>query len=428
MTRNSYEMVPTDSLTPSGYNPNEMSPEEYVALVNEVRVRGALQKPIVARNGPAIPYEIIDGEHNWRAAGEVGLTEVPVELVEADDFEARRQSLVRNRTGRKDNLKLGRQYRHMLALSGLSNRELGEILQISEGSVRNQLLYPECWELLRLKGERGMTESGAPIEPECYLWHANIYTEQTITKYPVRALRALVTRLQGLVDEGEEGAAKPGAAEPEARIIAGLKRAWAKATEDERRAFIDWTGVSADIEQLVKDAHTRGFNEGKELAENPFRRDPNEPPAGEPTKRRKGPKGYRRYQLGGGFTLDVPEETVQSEPAAKAETPSRSRKDELASLLTSRANAALARRLKAERGTSSVEPAATTRNGYAARGARIREARKALGLTAKELAKRAGIVPNLVSMVELGRLTKSGGPAAGRPAFAKLEAVLGIAS
>jgi hypothetical protein len=63
---------------------------------------------------------------------------------------------------------------------------------------------------------------------------------------------------------------------------------------------------------------------------------------------------------------------------------------------------------------------------WAARGAAIRVAREAKSLNAKELAELAGVAPNYVSMAELGRLTKSGGPAAGRPTFAKLEAALGL--
>ena len=61
------------------------------------------------------------------------------------------------------------------------------------------------------------------------------------------------------------------------------------------------------------------------------------------------------------------------------------------------------------------------------RGARIREARKAKGMTGKELSMMAHVAPNIVSMCERTVRTKSGGPAAGRPAYAKLEAALGIA-
>jgi hypothetical protein len=39
---------------------------------------------------------------------------------------------------------------------------------------------------------------------------------------------------------------------------------------------------------------------------------------------------------------------------------------------------------------------------------------------------RASVPPNVVSMVELGRLTKTGSPACGKPAIGKLEAALGL--
>jgi hypothetical protein len=77
-----------------------------------------------------------------------------------------------------------------------------------------------------------------------------------------------------------------------------------------------------------------------------------------------------------------------------------------------------------------VRPPATPTDGaddeWSRKGAAIRAARISRGLNAKQLAKLAGIAPNYVSMAELGRLTRSGGPAAGRPTFAKLEAALGL--
>ena len=85
-----------------------------------------------------------------------------------------------------------------------------------------------------------------------------------------------------------------------------------------------------------------------------------------------------------------------------------------------------------------AEPDLTTKNyvnaekqhddEWTIRGARIREARKAKGMNGKELAMMANVAPNIVSMCEHAKLSKSGGPAAGRPAYAKLEAALGIAS
>jgi hypothetical protein len=45
--------------------------------------------------------KILAGEHRWRAAQEVGLTEVPIERVECDDETAMRILLADNRTAEK---------------------------------------------------------------------------------------------------------------------------------------------------------------------------------------------------------------------------------------------------------------------------------------------------------------------------------------
>jgi ParB-like chromosome segregation protein Spo0J len=136
-------MVPTRLLRPSRWNANEMSAEEFAELVNEVGRLGRPPKPIVVR-ARGKGYEIVDGEHSWRAARACGLEEVPCEVIQADDFEARRQSLTRNRHGTNDPVKLGRLFRHMIAAGGLSGRELGRAINLSEGTVRNFLRYAEA--------------------------------------------------------------------------------------------------------------------------------------------------------------------------------------------------------------------------------------------------------------------------------------------
>ena len=79
------------SIHPNAYNPNHMSEDDFQEFVKEVRHLGRLPKPIIVRkNGEG--HEIIDGEHGWRAAKEVGLKTVPSEVLEADNFEARRQT------------------------------------------------------------------------------------------------------------------------------------------------------------------------------------------------------------------------------------------------------------------------------------------------------------------------------------------------
>jgi ParB/RepB/Spo0J family partition protein len=139
-------MLPVEQLRPNDYNPNRMTDEEFAELVAEVRHLGRLPKPVVvrpARDG----YVIVDGEHGWRAAKEAGLAEVPCEVIEADDFEAMRQTYKRNQHGTHEPVTLGRMFRRMMQDRNLSGRALAEEISVSEGSVRNAVMYAEAHDL-----------------------------------------------------------------------------------------------------------------------------------------------------------------------------------------------------------------------------------------------------------------------------------------
>ena len=139
--------LPLSALQPNDYNPNHMTDERFAELVEEIRHLGRLPKPVVARPNSDDQYVIVDGEHGWRAAQEAGLTEIGVEIVEVDDFEARRQTYKRNQHGDHDPVRLGRMFRQMMDERDLSQRALAKEIAVSEGTVRNMLLYAEAAEL-----------------------------------------------------------------------------------------------------------------------------------------------------------------------------------------------------------------------------------------------------------------------------------------
>jgi ParB-like chromosome segregation protein Spo0J len=69
-------------LHPNTYNPNRMSEEDFRRLVGEVVHLGRIPKPIVVRPDGE-QYEIVEGEHSWKAANHGGLRELPCEVIDA---------------------------------------------------------------------------------------------------------------------------------------------------------------------------------------------------------------------------------------------------------------------------------------------------------------------------------------------------------
>lgn len=143
---NQFAMMSPDDLGPNDYNPNRMTHEGFAELVAEIRHLGRLPKPVIVRSNESGKFAIVDGEHGWRASKEVGLSEIPVEILDIDGFEARRQTYKRNRHGEHNPILLGRMFAQMKAERGLSNVQLAKEIEISEGTVRNALMSAEAFE------------------------------------------------------------------------------------------------------------------------------------------------------------------------------------------------------------------------------------------------------------------------------------------
>lgn len=68
--------------------------EKMLELENSIRSKG-IEEPLVVRLLPDNNYELVDGERRYRAAKQVGLTEVPVDIRELDDKQALEYSLTK---------------------------------------------------------------------------------------------------------------------------------------------------------------------------------------------------------------------------------------------------------------------------------------------------------------------------------------------
>lgn len=138
-----FQTISVNALVANDYNPNEMTDEEFQECKREITHLGTLPKPVVVRPKDSV-YVIVDGEHNWRAAKELGFTTVPCEVLKLDDVEAMRQSYKRNMHGKFNPVKLGKMFERALEQTSLSQRVLADQYEISEGTVRNALAYSEA--------------------------------------------------------------------------------------------------------------------------------------------------------------------------------------------------------------------------------------------------------------------------------------------
>ncbi len=84
-----------NSITPSPMQPRkEFAREALQELMDSIREHGIIQPLIVRQIGGR--HELIAGERRWRAAGELGLADVPAIIRESSDLEVLELSLIEN--------------------------------------------------------------------------------------------------------------------------------------------------------------------------------------------------------------------------------------------------------------------------------------------------------------------------------------------
>lgn len=89
------QQVPIDSVVASPLQPrSDFRGERLEELMESIREHGIIQPLIVRQRGGR--FELIAGERRWRAAGRIGLKEVPVITREAGDQEVLELALIEN--------------------------------------------------------------------------------------------------------------------------------------------------------------------------------------------------------------------------------------------------------------------------------------------------------------------------------------------
>lgn len=121
------EYIPINKLIPNAWNPNVMDSKTYQALSESFREFGDID-PILVRD-LGNKYQIIDGEHRYKIAKDLGIDKIQCIVVDVSDTQAKRLTQIMNRTKGKDDPE-----RLMNLLDSL-------LAELSEDEVANGLPY-----------------------------------------------------------------------------------------------------------------------------------------------------------------------------------------------------------------------------------------------------------------------------------------------
>ena len=136
------------SIVPSPLQPRKDFGEEALReLVDSIRQHGIIQ-PLIVRRVNGGTHELIAGERRWRAAQEVGLTEVPVFIRTATNLEVLELSLIENLQRSDLNpIEEAQGYARLRDEFGMKQEEISQKVGRSRASVANAMrlldLHPQ---------------------------------------------------------------------------------------------------------------------------------------------------------------------------------------------------------------------------------------------------------------------------------------------
>ena len=94
--------VKPESIKPNEYNPNRQDPHDYELLLKSMTEDGFTQPIIVQKK----TNTIVDGEHRWKAAQELGYKEIPVVFVDMTPEQMKIATLRHNRARGEEDIEL----------------------------------------------------------------------------------------------------------------------------------------------------------------------------------------------------------------------------------------------------------------------------------------------------------------------------------
>jgi len=126
----------------------EFDPAELQTLAESIQAHGLLQPVVVRRVGER--YQLIAGERRLRAATKAGWTDVPVQVVEADDREVAELAIVENMQRKDLNpLEKATAFQRYLEQYGSTQEELASRLKLDRSTIANLIRLLELPEAVQ---------------------------------------------------------------------------------------------------------------------------------------------------------------------------------------------------------------------------------------------------------------------------------------
>ena len=138
----------------------EFDSEETGSLAESLSEHGLLQ-PIVVRRAGEGRYQLIAGERRLRAARQAGWTEVPAQIIEADDRRVAELAIVENLQRRDLNpLEKAASFQRYLEQYGCTQEELASRLKMDRSTIANLIRLLELPEAVRQALREGRITQG----------------------------------------------------------------------------------------------------------------------------------------------------------------------------------------------------------------------------------------------------------------------------
>ena len=132
--------LPIAKVEPKADQPRSHFDEVALRELSDTIAQHGMIQPITVRKLPTGYYQIIAGERRWRAARMAGLTEVPVNIIEADDRLAAELALVENLQRTDLNpVEEARGYQTLIKVYGLTQEEAAQSVGKSRPAVTNAM-------------------------------------------------------------------------------------------------------------------------------------------------------------------------------------------------------------------------------------------------------------------------------------------------